>query len=463
MNVILVMSDSFRRDHIGALGHAWMRTPHLDRFAREATDFAAFRVGSYPTIPQRTDMATGTFCYADRPWQALKPDDIVLAELLQRAGVATYCAADTPHLFHSGQVSFMRGFDAFHWSRGSEVDIWWSDAYAERLYTRPAGKGRIRISEERYKKLWSQGARRVREMDWTTPQTFAAAIEWLTHNAARPKFFLMIDTFDPHEPWDPPQWLVDIYDQPYEGQPYTWAEYGLASQFGARELRNLRARYAAECTFVDRWFGRLMDTVDVLGLRENTMVIFVSDHGHYLGYKNDGGQIGKWMGYRISDGKMANHDADVFVPLLDSVSNPPLLVRLPGQRKRRVCPALAQPVDLMPTVLEAMGVRAPGGIHGQSLLPLLRGQRRHLRTAAVTACHGLFAEICTPRWLYGAWIHAHPGRLYDRVADPQQTRDVARKYPDIVRRLHRQMLDELRRMHAHDGWLQALETKRTKV
>ena len=461
MNVILVMSDSFRRDHIGAFGNSWIKTPALDRFASQSTDFPNFRMGSYATIPQRTDMFTGHFSFHDRPWTALKPDDVVLAELLAKKGIATYCSADTPHLFHSGMVTFMRGFDAFHWSRGSEGDMWWSDFYNEQDYRPPTGKGRIRINPDRYKKLWSQGRRRTNELDWVTPQTFQAGIEWLTRNYRRDSFFLYIDTFDPHEPWDPPRWARDLYLPDAKGRPYAWAEYGSAKQYGKEELRHLQALYAGECTIVDRWFGRLMDTVDLLGLSKNTMVIFLADHGHYLGYPNDGGQIGKATGYRKSDGKMAYRDADVFVPLLDPISNPPFMVRMPGQDKSSTRNEIAQPPDVMPTVLEVMGVKRPRNLHGKSILPLLKDKTVPWRSTGITALHKNFIQITDKRWLYG--VRPAPDRkrpkLYDRKTDPNQKRDVLKKNPGIARRLHRKLVSEMRSLKVPPDWIDAVDSK----
>jgi len=457
MNVILVMSDSFRRDHIGALGDKGAKTPALDRFAAGATDFPNFRVGSFPTIPQRTDMITGLYSYPTRPWQALEPDDVVLAELLKEKGVATYASADTPHLFHSGGMTFMRGFDGYHWSRGSEGDMWWTDYYGEKDYKSPTGKGRIRFQEEYFKGIWSQGQQRTRELDWATPQTFQAAIEWLTCNYRRKSFFLYIDAFDPHEPWDPPRWARDLYLPDAKGRPYAWAEYGSAKQYGPYELKHMQALYAGECTMIDRWFGRLMDTVELLGLADNTMVIFLADHGHYLGYPNDGGQVGKTCGY-YRGGKLAGADADVFVPLLDSVSNPPFLVRMPGQTAGKVCGELAQPVDVMPTVLQFLKARVPKGLDGQSLLPLLAGKKQPLRSAAVTAWHEQFAQISDRRWLYGLWVHDHPPKLFDSKTDLNQKRDVAKKHPAIARKLHRKLMAELRRLGAAEDWISRLET-----
>lgn len=455
MNVIVVMSDSFRRDHIGAFGNPWIKTPALDRFAAQSVVFPEFRIGSYPTIPQRTDMFTGRYSFADRPWQPLKKDDVVLTELLSRAGIETYMAADTPHLFRSAQMTFTRGFDGVHWSRGSEGDFWWTDYYDELAYEPPTGKGQIRLSERAFRRMVSQGRRRVSEMDWTTPQTFQTAIEWLTRNSRRKSFFLYVDTFDPHEPWDPPVWARDLYLPDAQGVPYAWAEYGSIDRFGKKELKHLQALYAAECTMVDRWFGRLVDTVDLLGIADKTMVVFLSDHGHYLGYPCDGGLIGKLTTFRTNT---RGADGEQFLPLLDTVSRPVFMARIPG-RAPRTCTALAQPPDVMPTILDFFRVRSPKTIQGQSLLPQLGGRGQGFRSAAVSGWYGNHAQITDGRWLYGISNRQFAPRLFDSHADPRQTRDVMRKFPAVARRLHRRMIAELKQLHAPAEWIAALDEK----
>jgi len=463
MNVILVMSDSYRRDHIGAFGNDWIKTPSFDRFADQSVVFPNFHTGSMATIPQRTDMFTGRFSFAERGWQALEPDDVVLAEVLQKKGISTYMVGDTPHLFRSAQLTFTRGFDAFSWTRGSESDLFWTDDYNERDYRKPTGKGRVRISEERYKQIWSQGRSRTEELDWITPRTFQTGIEWLTRNYRRKNFFLYVDTFDPHEPWDPPRWASDLYMKDPSGVPYAWAEYGSASQYGKDELKHLRALYAGECTVVDRWFGRLVETVDLLGLADDTMIIFISDHGHYMGYPNDGGQLGKAIGYRKSDGKgsFKSEDADVFIPLLDSVSMPVFMVRMPGSDGRS-SNELAQPADIMPTILDYMKVRQPKTIQGQSLLPLLKGQKTPIRTSAVTAHFESDAQISDRRWLYGLWP-VHAPKLYDRKTDPNQKKNVIRKNPAVAKRLHKKLIAEMKRLGAPAEWIARLDAAGQKI
>jgi arylsulfatase A-like enzyme len=462
MNVILVMSDSYRRDHVGAFGNDWIHTPALDRFVAQSTAFENFYAGSLATIPQRTDMFTGLYSFVDRPWQEMKPDDVVLTELLQKRGVETYMAADTPHLFRSTRLSFTRGFNAFHWTRGSEGDFWWSDGYAEGDYREPDGKGRIRIDPETWKRMRAQGQRRTMEMDWVTPQTFQAGIDWLTHNHMRKSFFLYIDTFDPHEPWDPPRWAADLYGADPNMEPYAWAEYGAAKMYGKKQLKQLQALYAGECTVVDRWFGRLVETVDLLGLAEDTMIIFVSDHGHYLAHPNDGGMVGKAHGYRKSDGLANYKDGEKghFSPQLDSVARPVLIVRAPGQKVGAVRKEMVQPVDLMPTVLETLKQRVPSGLHGKSLTPLLAGQDVDWRDCAVTTSFKGQPQISDARWLYGLGLHADDApQLFDRRSDPNQTADVLSEHVRVARRLHRRLMAILRELGSDEDWVSALDAR----
>ncbi|MBD3240494.1 MAG: sulfatase-like hydrolase/transferase, partial [Chitinivibrionales bacterium] len=120
MNVILVMSDSFRYDHVGANGNDWIRTPSLDRFAREhAMVFDNAYCGSFPTIPNRTDIHTGYWTSLRRGWTPLPSDDMTIARHLRANGYRAMHIWDTPHL---GVAQFYHGFDGWRWIRGQEGD-----------------------------------------------------------------------------------------------------------------------------------------------------------------------------------------------------------------------------------------------------------------------------------------------------------------------------------------------------
>lgn len=109
MNVILIMNDTFRRDHLGCYGNAWIKTPYLDEFARRSAVFEQCYIASYPTVPNRWDILTGRYGFPFRGWQPLDRDDVTLAQLLASRGVHTQMIWDTPMLaMHD--YNYTRGF-----------------------------------------------------------------------------------------------------------------------------------------------------------------------------------------------------------------------------------------------------------------------------------------------------------------------------------------------------------------
>ena len=102
MNFILVIADTFRKDHVGCYGNKWISTPYLDKFAKRSVVFDNAYAGSFPTVPNRRDVLTGraVFTYAD--WGRLPSDEVVLPELLGEKGYTSMMVADTPHILQSG-------------------------------------------------------------------------------------------------------------------------------------------------------------------------------------------------------------------------------------------------------------------------------------------------------------------------------------------------------------------------
>jgi arylsulfatase A-like enzyme len=127
--------------------------------------------------------------------------------------------------------------------------------------------------------------------------------------------------------------------------------------------------YAGEISLVDTWLGRLLVTVENLGLLENTAIIVTSDHGFYLG---EHGWIGK---------SAIERGVQRFLPLYQEVAHVPLLVHLPGAKPRR-SDALVQPVDIAPTILDLVGVPIPDTMQGHSWKPLLAGESVQVREFA---------------------------------------------------------------------------------
>jgi arylsulfatase A-like enzyme len=167
-------------------------------------------------------------------------------------------------------------------------------------------------------------------------------------------------------------------------------------------------------TGMDREIGRILAALEQLGLSENTIVIFSSDNGFFLGER---GLADKWLMYEES----------IRVPLI--VCDP----RLPQQQRGRTVDALALNIDLAPTMLDYAGLAAPGAMQGRSLRPLVAGQSPAWRSDWFYEHHTLpkiippSEGVRTERWTYLRWMASEPvlEELYDLRADPQQEHNLA--------------------------------------
>jgi len=346
MNIILIVSDTFRRDHLGCYGNRWISTPNLDKFAKESIIFDQAYAASFPTVPNRMDIMTGRFSFVQYEWQPLPRDEVVLSEILGEAGYVTTLIADTPHILEDG-YNFDRGFAGWKWIRGQEAERYMTDPIEVKL---PCAPNKLR-NPEGVKKYLRNVSLRQSEADYFVARTMIEAAKWLERNYKQERFFLYVDTFDPHEPWDPPRWYVDRYDPNYEGEEVIYPVYGPADYLTREELRHMRALYAGEVTMVDRWIGMLLRKIEDLGLFDNTAVVFTTDHGFYLGEHN------------LTGKSIITSEFHANAPLYEEVAHIPLLIRLPGQSKRGVhCSALVQPPDLTATIIELAGAEDPGSL-----------------------------------------------------------------------------------------------------
>jgi arylsulfatase A-like enzyme len=424
MNVVLIIIDSLRKDHVGAYGNSWIKTPSLDAFARESLRFTRAYPESLPTICARRAIHTGfrTFPYKDRPseqrhapaygWLPIPREQATLAETLEARGYQTMLVTDTYHQFRP-PMDFNRGFDTCYWIRGQE-----KDHYRPIL---PASDEEIR---ERYllhgealkaRQYLANTRDRETEEDWFAPRVFLRATEFLEAASKREPFFLVVDNYDPHEPWDPPEKYTSLYDEGYDGpEPFT-SIYGRDDYLTERQLRRMRALYAGEVTMVDHWLGRFLDRMDELDLFENTLLILLSDHGHALG---EHGYTGK------------PHYA-LWPELTDIV----FMIRHPeGKGAGETSDYYASTHDVAPTILGFLGVEPVQPMEGQDLSMLLEGrgpeQRPHFTLG--------YSEFVWARDEGYAMFGRNDGeeaKLYDLLADPKMDSDVAAKRPDVVRRM----------------------------
>lgn len=277
--------------------------------------------------------------------------------------MTTMLVTDHPHLFETGGENYHTEFTAWEYLRGHETDPWktrpdpsWVGAPSfGRAYPYDRSRGWFRD-----------------ESDFPGPRTMAAAAAWLD-DAARhhDRFFLLIDEFDPHEPFDTPEPYASMYDPDWHDPHLIWPPYAAGAVgrgiISPAEGRQIRARYGAKLTMIDAWFGRLLDVMDRREMWGDTIVMVCTDHGHYLGEKD------VW-------GKPA-------VPLYEQMAHIPLLVRWPGVAAGEV-DALTTAVDLFATVADVFDVEPHYRTHGHSLRPLLTGAATSIREWALAGVWG---------------------------------------------------------------------------
>jgi arylsulfatase A-like enzyme len=473
LNIILIICDTLRRDHLGCYGSDRISTPHIDRFASRSVVFDRAYAASFPTVPHRHDVMTGRYTFIESEWEPLPRHEIVLAEELGKAGYCSMMVIDQPHIVENG-YHYDRGFTGWEWIRGQETDRWQT---APAKPPMPCDPAKLRSPEEIVKLhqrniYWRRG-----EEDTFVARTMTAASRWLERNwRQHDSFFLYVDTFDPHEPWDPPQWYVDMYDPGYRGEAITYPLYAPSGYLSPPELQHVRALYAAEVTLVDRWVGRLLERIEDMGLLEDTLVVFTTDHGFCHGE------------HELMGKALISPTGAEYVPLWEEIARIPLIVHYPGCQPRRE-QAIIQPVDFMPTFLEVAGAPDPGTMHGRSFLPILRGQPTPWREFAVTsptiihgAGGGTRATVTTAQWSFICAGNPQfpvetrgrtqaetravdglpkpetqsltlPSQLYDLATDPHQVHDLVDREPALVAALRARFVHFLEELGTEGGLL----------
>ncbi len=444
MNIIFIVSDTFRRDHLPCYGNNGIISPNLDAFASKALVFEDAYPASFPTVPTRADILTGRYTFAYLPWGPLPQDEVTLPECLNKAGYATAAVADTPFLTRNGYGQD-RGFKDFVYVRGQLDGTQRDYRHLQRSFSEEQG--------------------------YCAANTFKEAADWLQRHH-REKFFLYVDTWDPHEPWDPPDYYVKPYLPDYKGEvvnPNYWSYQ--EDGYTEREMEIARACYKGEISMVDHWFGYFMERLRVMNLLEDTAIFFTSDHGFYFG---EHGLFGKRR-FRWPDGSefeegfakglTVEHRIVHRSPLHNEITQVPLLAYIPGYEHKRV-PGLISLPDLMPTVLELAEADIPDRVQAKSIMPLVRGETEKLHDFVVTSApftdvgqmtktvDDLAREVAavSPSSITdGEWdllyaVHGQPVELYRTQDDPGHLSNVYSEYPGEAAKLHAQFaawLDEL--------------------
>ncbi len=439
MNIIIIVSDTFRKDHLGCYGNSKISTPYLDLFAKRCIQFNNYFAASFPTMPNRADIFTGKFTFTYLGWVPLPQEEVTLAEVLNQAGYTTAAVVDTPFFLRNG-YGYDKGFEDFVWIPGQS--------------SLPSGilpkQGLRVINERRY------------EEDYFAPKTMATA-EKLLERHYKDKFFLYVDTWDPHEPWDPPSWYVDLYYNKYEGQVVEpcygdWKECGLKKE----DVEIAHACYKGEITMVDRWVGQLLEKIELMGLLNNTILIFTSDHGFFFG---EHGYFGK-----MKRDKMGGW---YYSPLYQEITRIPLLVYVPGLEPKQ-SHAFTQPPDLMPTVLEVLGLECPQSVQGHSFFSVLKGEKEDFRDLVITSLplynigektrvvdnfernikEPFPSTVANREWTLLYSIKDQPSELYNIKDDPDQSENVINHKFEVAKNLHHRFIDFLKKVNTKDYYIE---------
>jgi arylsulfatase A-like enzyme len=430
-NVVMLIIDSLRKDHIGAYGNDWIKTPNLDALAKESLRFTRSYPESAPTICARRAIHTGTRTWpfkdwyvpqgetvALQGWQPIPNGQTTLAEMMRAAGYGTYFVTDNLQQYKPA-YNMHRGFDAFDFFRGQTTD-----KYKPLWTCPPEDIQRTLISDATsstggipyFRQYFANVQHRQTEEDWFAPQVFTRASEVLETVSEGGPFFLTVDAYDPHAPWDPPEEYANLYSDGYEGQEPFAPVYGPSDYLTEEQLKRMNALYSAETTMMDRWLGHFLDKMEELNLFENTLVVLLSDHGILLG---DHGSVGK-------------PHSQLYPGLIDV----PFLIRHPeGRAAGETSDYFASTHDVAPTILGFLGAEQPEQVEGADLSVILDGGEPEQERDHFTLGYDDHVWTRDDRYVRFGHNNGTQAKLFDILEDPEMNNDLAAQRPDIAKRM----------------------------
>jgi arylsulfatase A-like enzyme len=440
-NILWICTDQQRWDTLGATGNRHVRTPNLDRFFAQSAQFEGAYCQSPVCTPSRASFLTGRYPRTTRTrqnGQDIPEDEVLVTRLLADAGYACglsgklHLSTCHPSVSPVMERRINDGYSAFHWSHhpgyaGEKTNNWPLNEYNLWLAQKGENYRAEPVGESRYVKFGPRAENH--QTTWCAEK----AIDFINAHAGRGTPWLFsVNFFDPHHPFDPPAEYLERYlDRLDEIELPNYREGELAGKpvfqridhsgaYGGHagmpfdkmsdaDHRLVRAAYYAMCDLIDDQVGRMLEALDASGQRENTIVIFMSDHGELVG----------------------DHGIYLKGPFFyEPAVHVPLAIGLPGAIAPRRIEGLVELVDLAPTLLEAAGMPAHPGMQGRSLWPLLTGPGTRTQTEDVYCEYynampwhrdPLLPFVTMLRTDTHKLVVSHgeaAGELYDLVADP---------------------------------------------
>lgn len=444
INILFIMADQLRYDSLGYTGHPMVKTPNIDKLAAEGTQFQKMYVQSAVCGPSRASIYTGRYVHSHRvrfnevPFGA---GERTIADYFNDAGYRSALIGRT----HFTPITETYGFEYYAYYDGLPAKDGFS-AYPEYLRRCGYSEEDIRFrywpkeltvlpGQEAYPEDFAEADYpcRIREEHSDTAYMTNEAIRFIRETADRP-WMLHLSYWKPHLPFSVSEPYFGMYDPDevpmpqrkngeLDGKPPLQRLFR-EERRGAfvddeRRLRRVRSAYYGMITQLDDHLGRLFDEMERLGVLDNTLIVFTSDHGEYLG---DHGMIEKELFY-------------------EQAIHVPCILKLPGVvPANRQVGELVESIDLLPTLLEAAGLPIPPAVQGRSLLPLIRGTAAEWRREVFAEWDfqyyhsrrllGLAPEQCRAimirdeRWKYVHYSD-QPCELYDLEEDPGEFENVA--------------------------------------
>jgi arylsulfatase len=430
-NVLWYCADQQRYDTIRALGNPHVNTPNLDRLATEGVAFERAYCQSPICTPSRASFLTGkypsTVHVNTNGNQAFPPGERLVTRRLADAGYRCGLAGKL-HLagaYHGREARVDDGYSLFEYSHAPRDDWPVGHSYADWLRAQGVDAGALLALRRGHPADLIEPTAQSDNVPPHLHQTHwcsEKAIEFISQPRDGP-WLMSVNPYDPHPPYNPPFEYYRRYDPAALPGP-RFRPSDLAHQkklagvdFQSPSLppesfegRKVQAAYYAMVEQVDHELGRILDALDRAGQAENTVVVFMSDHGEAMG---DHGLVHK--GCRFFDG----------------LTRVPLLFRWPGRFRAGLrASALVELTDVMPTLMELAGLPLPEGTQGRSLLPILTGRapadrhRDHVRCEYYNAVglpdQSFGTMYRDERWKLNVYHRHGLGELYDMVADPDE-------------------------------------------
>ncbi|HEY4277779.1 MAG TPA: sulfatase [Conexibacter sp.] len=436
-NVLVIVIDSLRYDHVGANGNRWIRTPNIDALARESLRFTRGFPEAMPTVPARRSLLTGRRVYPWTSWEptrnlpgtpgwtGLSAGEVTWLSVLRAHGYWTGYVTDNPFLgFNPAWKALRRGVDRFMPISGqvgarfpaSSISL----ATARHWLPRDMETDHF-IGGMRQHIANVAGARDEREQNCA--RVFSHGLDMLASaRRARRPFALVVDSFDPHEPWVPSKKYMDLYgDEQYRGNEPGNVRYEPSRYLTPDELRQLPNVYAAAVTQADAWLGHFLNGFHASGLADSTVTIFLSDHGIVLGERG-------WTGKPALE-------------LHPELTHVPFMIRTPDKRRAGETTAyFASPHDVGPTVLSITGATRPGSMNGSDLSPLLTGGRPAQERPFWFGGYANHWYYRDDRWAMIADGNNSGRELFDLHKDPGEVRNIARDHLPLLGQLYGKVL-----------------------